>query len=78
MTEIAHPPVALLLGVTETRTDHAPCSLVFTLETQPGQTFTLTLSQVMAALRFAQRQAIMLPLSGDWWARTGLEDGSTL
>lgn len=71
------PPVARLIGVTETLGEGCACSLVFELESESGQRLTLTYGHVMQALRFAQQQAVMAPLSEHWWARVEKYDGCT-
>lgn len=70
-------PIARLLGVTETPGEGRACSLVFELESALGQRLTLTYGNVMEALRFAQEQAVMAPLSEHWWARVERYDGCT-
>ncbi|CZT26106.1 hypothetical protein [Pseudomonas cerasi] len=71
------PPVARLIGVTENSGEGCACSLVFELESASGQRLTLTYGNVMEALRFAQQQSVMAPLSEHWWARVEKYDGCT-
>jgi hypothetical protein len=56
-------PIARLAGVIETPGEHAACSLVFELETGDGRSVRLTYDLLMQALRFAQEEAVMPPLS---------------
>ncbi|KPY21351.1 hypothetical protein ALO54_200244 [Pseudomonas syringae pv. philadelphi] len=70
-------PIARLVGVTEVQGEASACSLVFELESAAGQKLNLTYGSVMEALRFAQQQAVMAPLSEHWWARVERYDGCT-
>lgn len=70
-------PIARLVGVTEVQGEGKACSLVFELQSASGQTLTLTHGSVMEALRFAQQQSVMAPLSEHWWARVEKFDGCT-
>ena len=70
-------PIARLVGVTEFKGEGQACSLVFELKSTSGQTLILTYGSVMKALRFAQQQAVMAPLSEHWWARVEKYDGCT-
>ena len=78
MSQAKKLPIARLAGVIETPGEHAACSLVFELETEGGRTVRLTYGLLMQALRFAQEEAVMPPLSEHWWARTGRGDGCAL
>ncbi len=71
------PPIAQLVGVIEHSGEHAACSLVFHLEAEGGQSFTLTYGHVIEALRFAELQGAVPALSAHWWARIGDSDGCT-
>ena len=77
MSAITNLPVARLSGVIETKGEHTACSLVFEFTTDGGRTIRLTYGALMEALRFAQQQEIMPPLSEHWWARTGRSNDST-
>jgi len=69
-------PIAWLAGVIGHSGEHKACSLVYQFETEGGEIIhQLTYGQLMEALHFAQSQAIIPPLSSDWWARTGRTDG---
>lgn len=72
------PPVARLDGVIETPGEHAACSLVFVLQTRTGSRFHLPYGLLLEALRFAEAEGMMPPLSPHWWARAGSTDGCTL
>lgn len=78
MTRATSLPIARLAGVIETPGEHAACSLVFELAMEDGRAVSLTYGLLMQALRFAQDEAIMPPLSEHWWARTGRSDGCAL
>lgn len=78
MSQAKKLPIARLAGVIETPGEHAACSLVFELETEGGQSVRLTYDLLMQALRFAQEEAVMPPLSEHWWARAGRGDGCAI
>lgn len=78
MNNTANLPLARLAGVIETPGEHAACSLIFELVTDSGPTYRLTYGAMIEALRFAQEQAIMPPLSEHWWARIGQHNGCTI
>lgn len=78
MHDTTLPPIARLVGVTHYEGDHSECSLVFELETEGGERVKMTYGTLMMALRFAQEQEIMPPLSVDWWARSEHWNGRLL
>lgn len=75
-------PIAKLSGVIENKGEPGACSLVFALcvdgAADPAGCVYLTHGLLLDALRFAQEQRIMLPLSEHWWARAEQTDGCTL
>lgn len=71
-------PIARLAGVTEYPGEIHACSLVFQLKTETGLSIQLRYADLMAALRFAQEQGVLSPLSAHWWARVERYDGCAL
>lgn len=65
-------PIALLAGVIENPGEYTPCSLVFVLETEQGQTINLNYELLMQTLRFAQDQGVIPELSVQWWAQAAV------
>lgn len=71
------PAISRLVGVVERAGEHKACSLVFMLETECGQSHTLTYGHLIGALRFSEQQAVIPAHSAHWWARIGDSDGCT-
>lgn len=70
-------PLAQLIGVVS-NANHGNCALVFEMATPDGQRLSLPYGKVMEALKFAQQQGVMPPLSAHWWARIGETHGCAL
>lgn len=75
-------PIAKLSGVIENKGEAGSCSLVFALEVEdadddPAGYIYLSYASMLDALRFAQEQVIIPPLSAHWWARVERTDGCT-
>lgn len=64
-------PIARLSGMIYNEGERGACSLVFQLETESGTQIMLSYGKLMEAIRFAQAEGVIPPLSVHWWARTG-------
>lgn len=74
---LSPPPIASLSGMIYNEGERGGCSLVFELETESGKKLLLPYGKLMEAIRFAQTEGVIPPLSAHWWARTGKTDGCT-
>lgn len=72
------PAPSRLVGVSERDGPRTHCSLVFHLEDPTGMRFNLRLYDILEALRFAERQRVVEPLSAAWWACTEFLDGCSV
>lgn len=71
-------PIARLSGMIYNEGERGACSLVFQLETESGTQIMLPYGKLIEAIRFAQAEGVIPPLSTHWWARTGKTDGCDL
>ncbi len=71
-------PIARLSGMIYNEGERGACSLVFELETEAGNKLMLPYGKLMEAIRFAQVEGVIPPLSAHWWARTGNTYGCAL
>lgn len=72
------PQEAVLIGATHYKGEPSSCSVVFHLEDATNASYNLTLGTLFEALRFAEKEGVLEPLSAHWWARAGIGDGCQL